>query len=182
MRNFVVLFGPPASGKDTVTASLARLDPRYTLFPKLKTGRGRTFGYRTATSEELAVLRSRQAIVQESQRYGNTYAVDRETLDAMLDDHLIPVVHVGDLTGLQALLSYPARCVSVLLWCSRNVAAARLAERGAEYLSERLEAWDAATREIEQGQRAGLFDISIDTGTSSAESSARRIAVMIGRG
>ena len=113
MRKFVVLFGPPASGKDTVTAALARLDPRYTLFPKLKTGRGRTFGYRTVTSEKLAALRSRRAIVQESQRYGNTYAVDRERLDAMLDDNLIPVVHIGDLTGLRCYAATPgaaSRC------------------------------------------------------------------------
>lgn len=182
MRNFVILFGPPASGKDTVTATLARLDPRYALFPKLKTGRGRTLGYRTATSEELAALRSRQAVVQESQRYGNTYAVDREQLDAMLDDDLIPVVHVGDLTGVRALRSYPGRCLSVLLWCSRDVAVARLVERAAEDLSERLDAWDAATQEIEQGQRAGLFDISIDTGTSSVESSAHQIITTIQRG
>ncbi|MGV9303830.1 hypothetical protein ACWDLG_10705 [Nonomuraea sp. NPDC003727] len=34
----IVLYGPPASGKDTVTAALRRLDPRFVLLPKLKVG------------------------------------------------------------------------------------------------------------------------------------------------
>ncbi|TQS03808.1 guanylate kinase, partial [Microbispora hainanensis] len=41
----VVLYGPPASGKNTITAAMHRHDPRFRLLPKLKVGAGRADGY-----------------------------------------------------------------------------------------------------------------------------------------
>lgn len=45
----VMLYGPPAAGKDTVTEALIRLDRSYRLYQRLKVGAGRTDGYRMTT-------------------------------------------------------------------------------------------------------------------------------------
>ncbi|MGK5554002.1 hypothetical protein ACSNOI_20525 [Actinomadura kijaniata] len=44
MRSGIVLYGPPASGKDTITAASSALDDRYVYFHKLKVGAGRSAG------------------------------------------------------------------------------------------------------------------------------------------
>jgi hypothetical protein len=44
----VILYGPPAAGKGTVTKALTRLDNSYWLYQSLKVGPGRTAGYRMA--------------------------------------------------------------------------------------------------------------------------------------
>ncbi len=75
----MILYGPPTSGKDTITAELTRQDARFALLPKLKTGTGRTAGYRLVPIDELAALRVAGRLVVETRRYGNIYAVDRST-------------------------------------------------------------------------------------------------------
>lgn len=180
MRRFVVLFGLPASGKDTITVALHALDSRYTLFPKLKIGQGRTKGYRTVSQEELGWLREHGDIVQESRRYGNVYAVDRPQLTSMFDADLIPVVHVGDLAGMHLLrerVSEQNFCVA--LWCSRSVAAERLYRRDDGTGVDRLKAWDVAYRELAVGGRSGVFELSIDTGVVDASASAQQIIALI---
>jgi predicted PilT family ATPase len=38
MRSGILLYGPPAAGKDTITTALAALDARYAPFRRLKVG------------------------------------------------------------------------------------------------------------------------------------------------
>ncbi|MGH2941284.1 MAG: hypothetical protein ACRDLN_00705 [Solirubrobacteraceae bacterium] len=40
----VALYGPPASGKDTITRALTELDARYVHYLRLKAGSGRSDG------------------------------------------------------------------------------------------------------------------------------------------
>src|ERR1700704_5694994 len=98
----VVLYGPPASGKDTVTSELCELDDAYTYFEKLKAGEGRTTGYRMVSEQRIADLRSRGLIVYEMTRYGATYAVDSLELGRLFEDGRIPIVHMGHMAGVQA--------------------------------------------------------------------------------
>lgn len=76
-RQGVVLYGPPASGKDTVTQSLADLDSRYRLFARLKVGSGKTAGYRMGTAEQLRQLETAGDVVYANSRYSSTYVIDR---------------------------------------------------------------------------------------------------------
>src|SRR5690606_7190599 len=99
----VILYGPPASGKDTITAELARQDARYTLLAKLKVGTGRTAGYRQVSAADLDKLRSAGRLVVETHRYGNVYAIDRDDVTALVEADRIPVVHMGNLADLQRL-------------------------------------------------------------------------------
>lgn len=171
----VILYGPPASGKDTVTNALIRLSPAYVLFEKLKAGRGRSRGYRLTTTDEIERIRHLDQVVYENQRYGNSYLVDRPALDALLARGAIPVVHMGQLMGVRALYDYPAAWCSALLWCRREIALTRLVARHTADLTTRLTVWDDTAAELETRYRPDNFSLHIDTEKNSADEAARAI-------
>ncbi len=172
--NGVILYGPPAAGKDTITAALIRLHPDYVHFPRLKAGTGRTDGYRLTTLIELDQLRDAGQIVYENHRYGNRYAVDRPHLDTLTAADLIPVVHIGQVAGAHAVLKYPARWLPVLLWCSRQATEKRVTARGNPDIAARLRAWDETQADLSEG-RSAVFRLSIDTEHHDPESAAQLI-------
>jgi guanylate kinase len=174
MHRGIILCGPPASGKNTITQELSGLSPRYILFRKLKAGTGNGATYRHTTFEEIQGLRSSGNLLQSSQRYGNAYAVDRGELEAVFDQDAVPVIHMGDLAGVRALQAYPAAWLSVLLRCPRRVTKNRLRDRGANDIATRLTAWDEAACDL-SGSRPGDFDLRIDTEQHTASESAQAI-------
>jgi guanylate kinase len=140
----VMLYGPPAAGKDTVTKALTRLDNSYRLHQRLKVGAGRATGYRMTTQSHITALRSAGSVVWETRRYDALYVVDRASLTNMLEV-CIPVLHVGQVEAVKAVTTAlpPARqWVTVWLWCPRDVAAARITKRGTGDTASRLRAWD----------------------------------------
>ncbi len=171
MTSGVILYGPPASGKDTVTRALTDLDPRYTLYRRIKIGPGRQDGYRHATPAEIDQLRDQGHILVETHRYGAAYYADRPGLAEQLRNG-IPVVHLAQPDAVTTVLAaFPeARWTVVALTCPRGVAERRLIERGARDVPERLAAWDA-TPTLEAA------DLHIDTSTTQPGESASLIAV-----
>jgi guanylate kinase len=176
----VALYGPPASGKDTITRTLTELDHRYVHYLRLKAGSGRTDGYRSCTNEQIDALRDRGLIVYENVRYGSRYAVDRPALDALFAQGLTPVVHIGQLDGVHALLRYPARWLVVLLQCRRKTAEHRARERGSADVAARLRAWDDTKRDLANA-RPDEFGVRIDTDRSSPADAARAIDAQVRR-
>lgn len=170
----MILYGPPASGKDTITAELARLDPRYVLFRRLKIGGGNTNGYRLAGQDDLAQLHAEGHVLYQNERYNSTYVVDRPQLSEMLTAGRVPVVHLGQIAGVRAVAAFPARWVTVLLWCSRETTARRARARGSTDIDARLAAWDETFADFKQAG-ASDFLASIDTDTISSEEAARMI-------
>jgi len=144
----VSLYGPPASGKDTITRALGDISPAYRLFPRLKCGAGRTAGYRVITAAELQRLRDDRLVIYENDRYGSIYAVDRPQLDMMLGEAMIPVVHIGQVQAITALRRYPAGWLTVLLWCSRTASATRLRNRADSDVEARLQAWSQTADDL----------------------------------
>jgi len=145
MMNGVILYGPPAAGKDTITESLTALDVRYQMMPRVKVGGGRTAGYRILTAEALDELRAAGHVIWEINRYHATYALDRRAVVAALDDgRTVPVVHLGQVPAIEALIraTTPARWLVVYLWCPREVAAQRISARATGDDVARLVAWD----------------------------------------
>jgi guanylate kinase len=170
----VILYGPPASGKDTVTAALGEIDSRYAQFQRLKVGSGKTSGYRIGTREQLAQLRAAGDVIYENARYGNTYTIDRPGLDDAVNAG-VPVVHLGQLIGVRALVDgFPAEWATVLLWCSREVTAARSAGRGDTDTEARLAAWDATKEDLDAHPGFG-WDLVVETATTGPAEAARRI-------
>jgi guanylate kinase len=164
----VILYGPPAAGKDTVTKSLSDVDPRYRLFRRIKVGSGRTEGYRLATVAEVDRLRAAGEILWENRRYGATYFVDRGFLAEELSEAW-PVLHLGQPDAIPAIRgAFPPDCwLVVYLWCSRPVAERRVVARDTGDVAARMQAWDA-TEPISA-------DLSIDTGCMEAGDAAALI-------
>lgn len=158
----VIFYGPPASGKDTVTRALTRMDSVFSHFPRLKVGGGRTAGYELISAAEASTLRRRGDILYENTRYGNHYLVDRSRLVGVFENGFVPVIHLGQLAGVRAVASYSADWLSVLLWCPREIAEQRVSARGSTDFDARLAAWDETWRDIEQ-HGIGDFDLQIDT-------------------
>jgi guanylate kinase len=157
----VILYGPPAAGKDTVTKALTRLDESYRLHQCLKVGAGRTTGYRMTTQSHVNALRSAGSVVWETRRYDALYVVDRASLTNMLEV-CVPVLHVGQVGAVKAVTTAlpPAmQWVTVWLWCPRDVAAARITKRGTGDTVARLRAWD---------ETAPLPDADISINTADA--------------
>lgn len=170
MAHAVVLYGAPGVGKDTVTASLSRLDARYRLFPRIKCGPGRTAGYRMVTTEQLAALRAAGDVVYENRRYDAEYAVDRYGLLSLAATHR-PVVHVGQREAVTAVTAAaePFSWLVVELFCPRNVAERRIIGRGGDP-RERMPVFDQTPALALPGA------VRIDTSARTPDESAALIA------
>ncbi|WP_082853971.1 MULTISPECIES: kinase [Nocardia] len=144
MSTGVLLYGPPASGKDTVTAALSRLDPQFQLFERLKDGPGRTTGYRMISPERFDQLRDSGDLIWTNTRYRARYAIDRSGLLQLLEAGRIPVVHAGQPEAISAVVAAtPAVSWTVVaLRVDRDAAISRIAARATGDFAERLAAWD----------------------------------------
>ncbi|MCY0946983.1 phosphotransferase-like protein [Streptomyces antarcticus] len=170
----VVLYGPPASGKDTVTAALAELSPTYAQFARLKVGAGKSTGYRMGTAEQLHELEAAGAVVYANSRYSNTYVIDKPGLDDAFAAG-VPVVHLGQVDGIRSLVDgYLADWTVVLLWCPREVTEQRSEGRGDGDTSARLAAWEA-TRDDLDAHPDMSWDLTVDTAAASPQEAARLI-------
>lgn len=166
----VVLFGPPASGKDTVTDALNQMDPQFVPFRKLKVGEGNWRGYRRTTSDELNRLASAGRLISVVRRYGNTYAVDSDELNALESRNLVPLIHTTDLTELAVLTQRPG-WRSVLLWTPLRTARTRLLARSHSDVGERLDLRSLTLRAL--GWEPPPFDSIVDTSQVPAPETAR---------
>lgn len=164
----VILYGPPACGKSTVSAELARRAVDYAPFKRLKAGSGAMCGYREISRAELDQLDARGEILFRNDRYGNTYAIDRPALDRHRQCGQLPIVQVGQVAAIASLAAEPIRWLRVLLWCPRDLTARRLTERGSTDIPMRLTAWDETVSDL-LGARPAAFDLAIRTDRTSLE-------------
>jgi guanylate kinase len=168
----LILYGPPAAGKDSVTQALTDIDAGYQLLRKLKAGRGNQRGYRFRSAADLDRMESAGDLLYRSTRYGNEYAIDIRALDHVVGRGAVPIVHMGQLVGVTAVQSYAAiRWHAVLLWCARGVALERVSQRGDRDATERGMAWDETRADLLSQPRFS-FDLAIRTDRASVAKSA----------
>lgn len=165
----VILYGPPAAGKDTITTALHKLNPAYIQFRRLKAGPGRTTGYRMTTPEHISELRQRGEVIWENKRYNSVYVVDRSTLVHLLT-HAIPVLHLGQVEAVTAVTEAipSASWLTVYLWCPRDVAEQRIIARNTGDVLARLQAWDETPPLPDT-------DLAINTAEASPDAAAQTI-------
>ncbi|MEU9120080.1 guanylate kinase [Streptomyces sp. NPDC048506] len=182
MSQGILLYGPPASGKDTITAALCELHDAYSAFTRLKIGSGRTRGYRMGTAEQLAELEAREDVIYRNDRYGNIYLVDRPGLTEAMQDGRIPILHLGQIAGLEVVVEkFPASWSRVLLWCSRESTAIRSKGRGDSDTEARLAAWDATAQDV-AASADFAWDLRLDTDAMSPTEAAQDIDRLVRRG
>lgn len=167
----VILYGPPASGKSTITKHLERADSRYLLFPRLKAGGGRVAEYRIVPLGAIQELQAAGEIVWTNERYGAVYAIDRPHLRHMVHKGSIPVLHVGQLGAVDAIIAAvpDVQITTVSLTCGRDTAVRRITERATGDTADRIAAYDAT-------ERLEGADLVIDTGIVNPAEAADLIA------
>jgi len=172
----VILYGPPGAGKDTISRALSDLDPRFKPVVKVKVGSGSTRGYRMSSELELSRLRAEGRVVQENERYGNTYAVDRADIDQIWNSRQIPILHTGRLNDLRTLRgALPGNWVMVMLWCDRATASRRFRDRRDADHDLRLKVWDETAAELAGSGDGELFTVVVRTDRTSAVDAAELI-------
>ncbi|MFI7534012.1 guanylate kinase [Streptosporangium sp. NPDC049376] len=171
----IILYGPPAAGKDTITTELEKLDRRYQAFARLKSGSGRTRGYRITTDAAIAELREEGGVIWENSRYGAIYVVDRPGLTQSLEGG-VPVVHLGQVEAVSRITELiPDRWLVVSLWCPRDVAEERITARGSTDLAERLHAWDATDPLVSADLAINTAKVAPEKAAQLIDAEARRV-------
>jgi guanylate kinase len=168
--NGVILYGAPATGKDTVTEALVRRYPHFVRYRRLKCGPGRTAGYRMISPEAMAAIPA-SSILWTNRRYGATYLVDRDGLAETWEAGRVPVLHLGQPEAVDALVAQtPGVCWLVVeLHSPLDILRERIRDRGTGDDDQRIEAAMRTPRLL-------TARVHVDTSVIEPDSAARLIA------
>ncbi|MFF4133726.1 AAA family ATPase [Streptomyces mirabilis] len=170
----VILYGPPGSGKDTITSELAQLREEFALFQRLKAGPGRKTGYRLTTVDHIEDLARAGGLLYRNRRYDSEYAIDRQGVAALVNAGRIPVLHMGQVVGASAVATFPLHWIRVLLWCPEGVTRLRCQERGDKDVDARLKVWHETQQDL-LDHAAEPWSLVIRTDQLSAAQAAEAI-------
>ncbi|GAA4092334.1 guanylate kinase [Nonomuraea soli] len=179
MNRGIILYGPPASGKSTLTRALTSLDPRFVLLRKLKAGNRRGASeYVFVGWEELAQLRAQGRLLVESERYGNAYAISVDQLAAHEALGQVPIAHMGNIPDLRRLAE-SGDWLTVLLWIPRAECLRRSRERDDPDTTARLIAWDETLADLEAHGGEHAFDLRLDSDQAEPAELASAVASLL---
>ena len=169
-KKIILLCGPPASGKDTITTLLARKNNIFRHFrkhrvPPRENGKNNPPSYiRVSIDEYLTMIRDNE-FVQFHQRYGRFYGVSRKTLEKHLRDGQIPIIHTGKVYDLMELdASFGNNSAKILLWESKENIRERLKLRhpgDPREIQRRLQSYDDEISSLSKINLEKIFDIVI---------------------
>ncbi|MEU7776235.1 kinase [Micromonospora taraxaci] len=156
-----------------MTGHLISVSSEFEHFRRLKSGHGRTVGYRMTSEDHLRQLREQPGeVLWENQRYGSTYVVDRAGLDEIWRSGRVPVVHLGQDQAVTAVIERTkgqSAWTVVELHCDPALIRSRIVARATGDTDARVTA-------AAETPRLATADLRIDTGTVSPEVAAEMIA------
>lgn len=167
--------GPPASGKDTLTAQLCDYSTHYMRFQKHRglsdlEHNANDSTYINIPITEFEQLANEQFFVQHHNRYDRAYGIAKSELERITIAH-IPIIHTGALPNLleleRKLIEY--RCIKILLWAPLEVLKQRLINRhiNAEQIPKRIAAANEEFTILADAQKItplkSIFDVVIAT-------------------
>jgi guanylate kinase len=184
IRNPCVLLmcGPPASGKDTITKLMVNFCPLFVHFKKHRGLMEFHFARKPSMYYDLPVhqfmkMATNTEFVQYHQRYDRYYGISKAELDYHLSHGRIPIIHTGRIDNLIALeTKLHVHTKSILIWAPLKILKARLHERHHDSRKEVKMRLKAAVEEFSDLRRENLdrFDVICHT-NYPPEKVARRI-------
>lgn len=172
----ILISGPPASGKDTLTRALGCIDPAYRMANKHKDSRAGSTHHIIVTPAAFDAMLEQGAFLQWHERYGRRYGLACRTVEDILAEGGFPIIHTGRLANLRMLQSVMPDAVSVLLQAPLNVLTGRLSQRHAGNAVEIAARLDAAETEIaETRDCTDDFDIVFHNDGDDGDAAARAL-------
>lgn len=183
-NRLLLLSGTPASGKDTITNLLTKINPRFCFFKKHR-------GSNTAKDDntyihveesEFSTMVEQGFFLQHHKRYGRGYGVAKSELKRHWQCGEVPIIHVGKYENIAPLYQQEFCTVSILLMASLPVTKSRLEKRhpnNKEELNQRINAYLEERRELANLLLDGnnlLFDLIVSNSHNSPEKTAKIIA------
>ena len=155
--DIILLSGTPASGKDTITTELNKIDNRFVHFKKHKIASGGKLDdtYYLISKDEFDNMAESNQFVQYHYRYDRGYGVSVNELNRLKKLNKIPIIHVGKYENIIKFKEFGIRNIlSILIYADRGTTKKRLELRHNENYSEiekRLTAYDEEIQQLCNG-------------------------------
>jgi guanylate kinase len=121
----ILIAGPPASGKRTLTFALTSMRRSYAPFRALSAALHPTIAAERSTERHLDELKAWAQVFHEFTEDGMRYVFDHGRLNKLREHGRIPVATVCDTAGMLAFEREADDWLPILLWCPREVAEQR---------------------------------------------------------
>ncbi len=183
-NKIILLSGTPASGKDTITSELIKINSRYVHFKKHKIAAGGKLDetYYLIEKNEFDSMVVNDDFIQYHYRYDRGYGVSKKELKLIFGEGKNPIIHVGKYENISPFIDYDnVSLISVLLLVSKEETSRRLQIRHSNNDVEcltRMHAYEEERDELANLIRGGAklnFDLIINNTKNSAQESALKI-------
>lgn len=141
-KKIIIFSGMPASGKDTVTDDLCKVDSSFIHFKKHKSvskdDKIKDTYYNISANEFEKMIKNDE-FLQYHGRYGRYYGIAKSVLDSYLRNNKIPIIHIGRIENFYHFINniptfekkcgYSADIIHIQLWETMPVLETRIKKR-----------------------------------------------------
>lgn len=162
LNKVVILCGPPASGKDTITTALKGLGD-YEKVRLHRTGPRPKEGYIHVDDEQFEILKRENHFIEHHTTYGRQYGVSIGELLITSIKHKYSVIHLGSpKQALEIKKNLPQDIVKIIyLWNTRTELQERLHLRYQDNADEILRRMAVAAQEMADFKEVGLEAVDL---------------------
>jgi guanylate kinase len=152
--DLILLSGTPASGKDTITSEMIKIDNKFTHFKKHKIATGGKMDdtYFLVPKDTFDEMAENNKFVQYHYRYDRGYGVSYEELVNNKNMGKIPIIHVGKYENIAKFREYGLKNIlSILIYTNRDTTLNRLQTRhkdNADEIQNRINAYDEEIKQL----------------------------------